>query len=318
MKTENRHAAILYGMIFMLGGLWLLFFAKVVIFVIIDSHAHYNNSAYKKPFRYLAWDNGYALKEGDRAQLFDELLATDIPYSIEAGISLQSCEEVLQLCAEYQNRIFPAIGIHPTRSVFENWKDRKQLDVMAKADGVIAIGECGLDYHYKREEQHRLRQHIWFLYQLDLAWKLKKPVILHVRDAHEDALRILRMHPARKLGGVIHCFYGSWEIAEQYLKLGYHFGIGGSILQQEERAKDLWEAIPNIPLDRILLETDAPYILPYCKDVIQPKLLRRARNTSLILHEVIKKVAELKRLSVSQVEEAAFANTISLFNLPIT
>ena len=143
-------------------------------------------------------------------------------------------------------------------------------------------------------------------------------IVLHVRDAHEDALRILRMHPARKLGGVIHCFYGSWEIAEQYLKLGYHFGIGGSILQQEERAKDLWEAIPNIPLDRILLETDAPYILPYCKDVIQPKLLRRARNTSLILHEVIKKVAELKKLSVSQVEEAAFANTISLFNLPIT
>jgi TatD DNase family protein len=139
-----------------------------------------------------------------------------------------------------------------------------------------------------------------------------------VRDAHEDALRILRIHPAKKLGGVIHCFYGSWEIAEQYLKLGYHLGIGGSILQQEERAKDLWDAIPNIPLDRILLETDAPYILPYCKDVIQPKLLRRGRNTSLILHEVIKKIAELKDLSVRQVEEATFANTVSLFNLPVT
>ena len=175
--------------------------------------------------------DGYTLKEGDRDQLFQELLDANTPYSIEPGVSLQSCEEVLQLCAEYPGRIFPAVGIHPTRSIYEKWSDRKKLDAFAKTPGVIAIGECGLDYHYKREEQHRLKQHIWFLYQLDLAWRLKKPVILHVRDAHEDALRILRWHPARKLGGVIHCFYGSWEIALQYLKLGYHFGIGGSILQ---------------------------------------------------------------------------------------
>ena len=143
-------------------------------------------------------------------------------------------------------------------------------------------------------------------------------MILHVRDAHKDGLRILRMHPARKLGGVIHCFYGSKEIAQQYLKLGYHIGIGGSVLQLEERAKDLWEAIPHIPLDRILLETDAPFILPYCKDVIQPKLLRRARNTSLILPAVIKKIAELKGISADEVEKATTENVIRLFELPIT
>ena len=183
---------------------------------------------------------------------------------------------------------------------------------------MIAIGEIGLDYHYKREEQRRLKQHIWFIYQLNLAWKMKLPVILHVRDAHEDALRILKWHPARKLGGVIHCFYGSKEIAEQYLKLGYHIGIGGSVLQLEERAKDLWEAIPHIPLDRILVETDAPFILPYCKDVIQPKLLRRARNTSLILPAVIKKIAELKGISPDEVERTTTENTIRLFQLPIT
>jgi len=183
--------------------------------VIIDSHAHYNNNAYKKPFRYLSYDkDGYALKEGNREQLFQELLEANIPYSIEPGVSLQSCEEVLQLRAEYPGRIFPAIGVHPTRSIFEKWSDRHKLDEYANTPGVIAIGEIGLDYHYKREEQHRLKQHIWFIYQLNLAWKMKLPVILHVRDAHEDALRILRMHPARKLGGVIHCFYGSKEIAE--------------------------------------------------------------------------------------------------------
>ena len=260
---------------------------------------------------------GYALKEGDREQLFQELVDTNIPYSIEPGVSLQSCEEVLQLCSEYPGRIFPATGVHPTRSIFEKWSDRHKLAAYANTPDVIAIGEIGLDYHYKREEQHRLKQHIWFIYQLNLAWKLKLPVILHVRDAHEDALRILRWHPARKLGGVIHCFYGSKEIAEQYLKLGYHFGIGGSVLQLEERAKDLWEAIPHIPLERILVETDAPFILPYCKDEIQPKLLRRARNTSLILPAVIKKIAELKGVSLDEVEQATTTNVTRLFNLPI-
>ena len=287
--------------------------------MIIDSHAHYNNNAYKKSFRYLSYDKyGYALKEGELPQLIQEMENANVRYFIEPGVSLQSCEEVLALAEQYPGKIFPAMGIHPTRSIYEKWTDRKKLDAFAKMPGVVAIGECGLDYHYKREEQHRLKQHIWFIYQLNLAWKLKLPVILHVRDAHEDALRILRMHPARKLGGVIHCFYGSKEIAEEYLKLGYHIGIGGSVLQLEERAKDLWKAIPHIPLDRILVETDAPFILPYCKDVIQPKLLRRARNTSLILPAVINKIAELKDISANEVEQATTENTINLFSLPMS
>ena len=286
--------------------------------MIIDSHAHYNNNAYKKPFRYLSYDkDGYALKEGEREQLFQALLEANIPYSIEPGVSLQSCEEVLQLWAEHPGRIFPAIGVHPTRSVFEKWSDRQKLDLYAKTPGVIAIGEIDLDYHYKREEQYRLKQYIWFLYQLNLAWKMKLPVILHVRDAHKDVLRILRLHPVRELGGVVHCFYGSKEIAKQYLELGYHIGIGGSVLQLEERAKDFWEAIPHIPLDRILVETDAPFILPYCRDVIPPKLLRRARNTSLILSAVIQKIAELKGISLAEVEKATTENAIRLFALPI-
>lgn len=286
--------------------------------MIIDSHAHYNNNAYKKLFQYLSYDKeGFSLREGELNQLMQEMECANIRYFVEPGVSLQSCEEILGLCAEYPDRIFPTMGIHPTRSIYEKWSDRKKLDAFATMPGIVAIGECGLDYHYKREEQHRLKQHIWFLYQLNLAWKLKLPVILHVRDAHEDALRILKWHPARKLGGVIHCFYGSREIAEQYLKLGYHFGIGGLILQLEERAKDLWEAIQIIPLERILVETDAPFILPYCKDVIQPKLLRRARNTSLILPAVIEKIAELKGIDAGTVEQVTAQNAIRLFSLPI-
>lgn len=286
--------------------------------MIIDSHAHYTNNAYAQNFRYLTrTEEGYALSEGNLPQLFQEFLNANIPCSIEPGINLASCENVLKLAAEYPGRVFPAIGFHPTRAIYENWAYRKKLVALAQTPGVIAIGEIGLDYHFKREDQHRLKQHLWFLYQLNLAWKRKLPVILHVRNAHQDALRILKRHPARKLGGVIHCFCGSREIAQAYVKLGYHIGIGASLLQPEERAHDLLDAVPHIPLDRILVETDAPYILPYCKDVIKPKLLRRARNTSLILPAVIEKIAQLKGISPEEVERATTANTIRLFHLPI-
>ena len=284
----------------------------------IDSHAHYNNGAFKKPFRYLATsEDGYVLKEGNREQLFQQLQEANVLYSIEPGVSLHTCAEVLALCDEYPGRIFPAMGIHPTRSVFETWANRKQLAEYARAEGVVAIGETGLDYHYSRREQHRLKQHLWFVYQLNLAWKLKKPVILHVRDAHAHALRVLKCHPARRLGGVVHCFCADWKIAEQYLRLDYHIGIGGAILQQEERAKELWEAVARMPLEKILIETDAPYILPYCKDANAPKQLRRARNTSLILPAVIEKIAQLKGIPAETVEQATAENAIRLFRLPI-
>ena len=286
--------------------------------MIIDSHAHYNHNSFQNTFRYLTREEGrYTVGEGDREQIFRELLEGNIPYSIEPGIHLQSCGEILELAAACPGRIFPAMGVHPTRSICEKWADRKKLAALAKSAGVVAIGETGLDYHHHRKDQHRLTQHLWFLYQLDLAWKLKLPVILHVRDAHTEVLRILRLHPARKLGGVIHCFYADGQTAERYLKLGYHIGIGGSVLQLEERAKDLWEAIPGIPLERILIETDAPFILPYCKDVIRPKLLRRARNTSLILPAVIEKIAQLKGVTPEEVEKATAENAIRLFRLPI-
>lgn len=286
--------------------------------MIIDSHAHYNHASYQKLFRYLSWsEEGYTLAEGDREQLLQRLQEAGIACSIEPGVNLLSCEGVLQLSRAYPGRIFPAVGVHPTRSIYEKWSDRKRLAEYAKTPGVIAIGETGLDYHFPRKEQHRLKQCFWFWFQLNLARKRKLPVILHVRDAHKDVLRILKLHPARKLGGVVHCFCGSQEIARQYLRLGYHIGIGGAALQQEERAKELWKAIEAIPLERILVETDAPFILPYCKDVIAPKQLRRAKNTSLILPAVIEKIAALKGLPAKTVERATAENAIRLFRLPV-
>lgn len=285
--------------------------------MIIDSHAHYTHSAYYNNFRYLTFHkDGYALEEGDLSRLLHRLQESDIR-TIEAGVSLSGCQGILDLCARTPGHIFPAVGVHPTRSVSEKWTSRHKLSALADTPGVIAIGETGLDFHYERKDQHRLTQYMWFLYQLNLAQKKKLPVILHVREAHEEALRILRHHPARKLGGVIHCFYGSWELAQQYLELGYHIGIGGSLLQNTERVQFLQDAVTNIPLDKILLETDAPFILPYCKDTLPSKQLRRARNTSLILPAVIQKIAELKNITPEEAEEITAQNAIKLFSLPL-
>ena len=287
--------------------------------MIIDSHAHYASRSFESAARYLGWNGeGYTMEEGDREQILEAMAAAGIGCSIEPGVDMASNGEILRLCAKYPGRIFPAIGVHPTRAIHTRWADRKKLWQLTAADGVVAIGETGLDYHYERKEQHRLKQYLWFFYQLGLARKRKKPVIYHVRDAHSDVLRILRWHPARKLGGVIHCFTGTRQDAESYVALGLHIGIGGAILQQPERSESLWEAVKAIPLERILVETDAPFVLPYCKDVFKPKQVRRTRNTSLVLPAVIGKIAQLKGVSYEEVEIVTARNAIRLFGLPVT
>ena len=287
--------------------------------MIIDSHAHYASRSFESAARYLGWNGeGYTMEEGDREQILEAMAAAGIGCSIEPGVDMASNGEILRLCAKYPGRIFPAIGVHPTRAIHTRWADRKKLWQLTAADGVVAIGETGLDYHYERKEQHRLKQYLWFFYQLGLARKRKKPVIYHVRDAHSDVLRILKRHPARKLGGVIHCFTGTRQDAESYVALGLHIGIGGAILQQPERSESLWEAVKAIPLDRILVETDAPFVLPYCKDVFKPKQVRRTRNTSLVLPAVIGKIAQLKGVSYEEVEIVTARNAIRLFGLPVT
>ncbi len=286
--------------------------------MIVESHAHYTHSCFEKPFSYLKkTEEGYAICQGQREDLLQEMQQANICCAIEPGITLASCEKLLQFCAEQPQHFFPAVGVHPTRCMFEKWADRKQLDALAQSPGVIAIGETGLDYHKDRKEQKRLTQHLWFLYQLELAGRLQKPLILHIRQAHKQALRILRHHPARRLGGVVHCFQGTAAEAAQYVALGYHIGIGGALLQPQERAGALWEAVRAIPLERILVETDAPYVLPYCKDIFSGKKLRRTRNSSLILPAVIEKIAQLKALPAEVVERATAENAIRLFSLPI-
>ena len=283
--------------------------------MIIDSHAHYAHASFSGTFRYLSWEDTWTLKEGTLEDLLARMEEKGIAISVEPGISLEHNERILGLAGQYPGRIFPAVGCHPTRCIHEKWSDRKRLDAFCTRPGVVALGETGLDYHHPRQEQQRRKQYLWFLYQLYLARKHRLPLILHIRDADRDAIRVLKLYRPQ-YGGVVHCCGEGWDIISEYLKMGLYIGVGGVLLNPARNEK-LKAAIPKIPLERIVIETDSPYVLPQCKDVLSPKLVRRARNSSLILPRVIQEIAALQGRSPEEVERITAENAVRLYRLPV-
>lgn len=282
--------------------------------MIVDSHAHYAHASFSNTFRYLSWEDTWVLNEGTLEELLDRMERRGIAMSVEPGISLDFNERILALAERYPSRIFPAMGCHPTRCIHENWRDRKRLDDYCARPGIVAVGETGLDYHHLREEQQQRKQFLWFFYQLYLARKHRLPLVLHIRDADRDAIRVLKFYKP-KYGGVVHCCGEGWDVISEYLKLGLYIGVGGTLLNPARNEK-LKAAIPRIPLERIVIETDSPYVLPYCKDVLPPKLVRRTRNSSLILPRVIEEIAALQGRTPEAVEQATAENAIRLYKLP--
>lgn len=285
--------------------------------MIIESHAHYTHRRFDGSFSALRRSpEGYYLAPGTRDELLEELKAAGIVCSIEPGIDLASNYAALRLSEQYPGRVFVSAGVHPTRTWGESWRSRKELPGLTQHPSVVAIGETGLDYHYPRKNQHRLCQKRWFRWQLRLARQKNLPLVLHIRNADRHAIRILKRHRC-PTGGVVHCFCGDWKTAAEYLGMGLYLGIGGALLQSEERAAPLWDAVRRTPLERILVETDAPFVLPDCGTDIPSKKRRKAQNTSLILPAVIEKIAELKGISANEVEKATTANAIRLFRLEL-
>ena len=282
--------------------------------MIIDSHAHYAHASFSGTFRCLSWEDNWTLKEGSLEDLMDQMAGRGIAASVEPGIGLDFHEKIFELARRYPERILPAVGCHPTRCIHEKWSQRKRLDGYCGREGVVAVGETGLDYHHPRQEQHRFRQYLWFLFQLRLAKRRRLPLILHIRDADRDAIRLLKLFRP-KYGGVVHCCGEGWEYISEYLKLGLHIGIGG-VLLNPARNEGLKAAVPLIPPERILIETDSPYVLPYCKDVLPPKLVRRTRNSSLVLPRVIEEIAALQGRTPEEVELFTAENAIRLYRLP--
>lgn len=254
-------------------------------YVIFDSHAHYDDEQF----------------DADR----EELLETRLPAAgvcgvLNMGSDLESCQATLALTRRY-DYIYGAVGIHPecARDLPEHWLS--DLRDMLAEEKIVAVGEIGLDYHWL-DECPKERQQEVFAAQLELANELSLPVAVHDREAHADTLGFLKEYRPR---GVVHCYSGSWEMARELLNLGFYLGIGGVVTFKN--ARHVVEVAQKMPLDRLLLETDAPYMAPVPH--------RGKRNDSSLIALVAEKIAELRGITAEEVLAAARENTRTLFGI---
>ena len=284
----------------------------------IDSHIHLSYRAYDRTFPYIDYDgNDFKIvADGRRQALIEEMKRRGFSCCIEPAIDVDSNELLLNLSKESGGFIYPAVGNHPTRCIRSKFGDFKRVRDFSERDGIIAIGETGLDYHYERRDQHRLRQKIWFQWQIDLANNLDLPLIIHIRQADEDAVKILRRNRKKLHGGVCHCFCGGAEMARIYTEeFGLCLGIGGTLLMKPEYREQLEQSVIATPMEYLLLETDGPYVKPERPDSITGKKWRKSRNTSLILPAIAERIAELKALEVSEVIKITTENTRRVFHI---
>ena len=248
----------------------------------IDSHAHYDDEQF----------------DGDRDELLDRLHENGVRNIVNIGCSLERSQFSVDLAEKYPF-VYAAVGVHPEDAPDTPDGYLSKVEFWTANPKVVAIGEIGLDYHYEgfdRELQIR-----FFEEQLDLAEKSGLPVIIHSRDATEDTMNILRRRGRVK--GVMHCFSGSAETAKQVLELGMNISFTGVLTFKN--ARKAVEAVKVIPLDRLMLETDCPYMAP------EP--YRGKRCDSSMITRVIDKIAEIKDVSPEIVAEATMANTLRLF-----
>jgi TatD DNase family protein len=254
--------------------------------MIFESHAHYDDKQF----------------DPDREELLSSMKANGIGTIINVGSDFASCKRTLEMMEKYAF-IYGALGIHPSDIADLNEEVYEWLRSSAALPKVVAIGEIGLDYYWDKDEETQSRQRYWFCRQMELARELSLPVIIHSRDAAEDTLKLMKGIHAEQIPGVIHCFSYSPELAQEYVKMGYYIGIGGVVTFKN--AKKLKETAACIPLDRILLETDCPYLSP------EPN--RGKRNSSLNLPYVAKEIASLRGITEEEVREATRQNALRLF-----
>lgn len=251
---------------------------------IFDSHAHYDDERFDE----------------DRFSLLDALFASGICGILNVGCDLESSLQALSLSERYP-KIYAAAGYHPHNVEDFSEEDFVKLTDLFSRPKVVAVGEIGLDYHYglsQKELQKRV-----FARQMEYASEHHLPVIIHSREASADTLEIVKRFP--KVTGVVHCFSGSKETALEYLKLGYYIGFTGAVTFQN--AKRPLEACAVVPLDRLLLETDCPYMAPVPH--------RGKRCESSMIQKTAEKIAGIKGLPVRKVIDAARQNTLFLFGI---
>lgn len=245
----------------------------------------------------------------DRAEMMQRAKDAGVSRMIVTGSSDDSNLEALRLATESRGTLFATAGVHPHHA--SDYADASDNSIrrLIKDPLVVAVGECGLDYF--RNFSPRGAQLEAFSRQLDIARESGKPVFLHQRDAHDDFIDILEPYLPDISRAVAHCFTGEGESLREYLALGLYIGITGWVCD-ERRGKHLYDIVSIIPDDRLLIETDAPYLLPR---TIRPRPKSR-RNEPMYLPEVVRVVAEARGQSVEHVAAITTANAIRFFDLP--
>lgn len=241
--------------------------------------------------------------------LKDQCVAHDVSHLIGIGCDLRSSCQIIKLASELSLspvNILCTAGFHPHNASQASPSARDELSVLAESNQVVAVGECGLDFN--RNFSTPEDQLSAFEWQLQLACDVNKPVYLHERDAFSTQIKLLEKYIHRIKGGVIHCFTGTTEQLKIYLDLGLYVGITGWICDPQ-RGKDLQDAILHLPLERILLETDSPYLTP---KILKP---RPKNNHPGTLPTIGEYVARLKGVSIDELQQHAFQNAMSLFKL---
>lgn len=255
--------------------------------MIFETHAHYDDDRFNE----------------DRDELLQRLPEEGVGVVINSGASVESTRDTIRLAKEYPF-VYAAVGVHP--SEIEELDEDFMLWMKEQTDDkkTVAIGEIGLDYYWDKEPEVQERQRYWFGRQIELARETNLPIIVHSRDAAADTMQVMKEHHAEEIPGVIHCYSYSKEMALEFIKMGYYIGVGGVVTFKN--AKKLKETVEAIPLDKILLETDCPYMAP------EP--YRGKRNSSLYLPYVIEEIARIKGVSTEEVERVTEENARKLFH----
>jgi len=256
--------------------------------MIFETHGHYDDEQFDE----------------DRERLIAEFLEKDIDKVMNVGADMQSSRNSVELAGKYPH-FYAAVGVHPSEVGDLTEDDMQALKQMTLENPKVkAIGEIGLDYHFD-DDPPRDVQKKWFIRQLELAKELGMPIIIHSRDAASDTMEILKDMDGGRNGGVIHCYSYSREQAREYIKMGFHIGVGGVVTFKNSRR--LQEVVEDIPLEKIVLETDSPYMAPVP--------FRGTRNSALNIPYIAEKIAEIKGFPVQKVYDQTYANALKMYKM---
>ncbi len=254
--------------------------------MIFDTHAHYDDEAF----------------DADREELLAGLPAAGIGQVVNIASSVKSIDDSLALAHRFPH-VYCALGIHPEHCADMTDALLEEIREKLSDDKALAVGEIGLDYYWPQPD--RELQRYWFAKQLRLANEVDLPVVVHSREAAADTMRIMKENLADKVGGVVHCYSYSADLAKEFVKMGFYIGIGGVVTFKN--AKKIVEVAREIPLERILLETDCPYLAPVP--------YRGKRNSSMYLPYVVARIAEIKGVAEEEVISVTESNARNMYRL---